>query len=585
MPNSGQQQKSSALARKTETKELFSPWIFYALVAAVVIGIFAIYSPTLNFQFILDDHHFVNDPRIQTSGHIWDYFTNYVWAQVSGGPSSFYRPLFAVWLRINSIFNGMSSWGWHLLSVAKHVLAAFFLALVVYKLLRDRVAALIAAALFALHPAQTESVAWITVPDPLMSSAVLGCLLLYLIYVERSDGRPLEKSQKKLRREARARSGIATVWWLIASAVCCLAALFTKETAIILPFVIFVVAFSFPRVTLPAKKTKDKEDPRESGLLARIVFAFRESWPFLAVTAIYLLFRLNALSGRLGGVTQHLGWKTQVLSWPGILWFYVKVLFWPVRSYAFADPTLVNTFSVRSVMLPLLGVVCVVAGLTGLFAWAWRKAGRVVDVATITAFDTKHIRQALLLGALLLVLPILLALNLNALDPGDFLHGRYTYLPLCGLMLLLATGWHLMDRGRGVLLIVAGTVAVAFSIFTVKQEGMWKDDLTVFTVAHQIAPNNAPIAQNLTRAHVQQALSLDEEGRCDEAVPIFNQAIRAYPQDWFAWAGLGECLFKLNDLPGSEKSLRRAAELSHEPQVRQEWQMVREKMGAPAPSQ
>lgn len=557
---------------------MLSPTLFYALVVGVVIAIFAIYLPALNFQFVLDDHHFVNDPRIQSSGHLWDYFTNYVWAQVSGGPASFYRPLFAVWLRINFIFNGMSSWGWHLLSIVKHAVAAALLAVLVYKLLHDRVAALIAGALFALHPAQTESVAWIAVPDPLMSSAVLGCLLCYLVYVERSNAAlqdSSEKSKKKSRREAQARSATATVWWFIASVACCLAALFTKETAIVLPVAIFVVAFAFPRGALPLKKV---DEPSVSGFVPRVAFAFRESWPYLAVTAIYLLLRLNALSGRFSGVTQHLSWKTQLLSWPGMLWFYVKVVFWPVRAHAFADPTLVNTFSVRSVMLPLLGVACAVGALTFLFVWAWKKAARDVDIAVD---ETKLIRQALLLGALLLVLPLLLALNLNALDPGDFLHGRYTYLPLCGLMLLLATGWRLINKGRMALLVTAGALAVVFSIFTVKQEGMWKDDLTVFTAAHQIAPNNAPITLDLTRAHVQMALSLDEEGRCDEAIPIFNRAIRHYPQDWFAWAGLGECLFKMNDLSGSEKSLRRASELSHEPRVREEWQMVRQKLGLP----
>jgi len=574
------QKLPAAPPRRTEAQGLLSPVAFYALVAGVAIAIFAIYWPALNFQFILDDHHFVNDPRIQTSGHLWDYFANYVWAQVSGGPASFYRPLFAVWLRLNFIFNGMSSWGWHLLSITKHVLAAALLAILVYKLLHNRLAALLAATLFALHPAQAESVAWIAVPDPLMSSAVLGCLLCYLTYVERSDAAlqgSLEKPKRKTRREGRAHSATTSVWWLIASVACCLAALFTKETAIVLPVVIFVIAFVFPRGTLPLKRA---DEPVAPGFMPRVAFAFRESWPYLAVAAVYLLFRLNALSGRLGSVTQHLSWKTQILSWPEMLWFYVKVVFWPVQSHAFADPALANTFSVSNVMLPLLRVVCVVVALTFLFAWAWKRAGR----DDIASDETKLIRLALALGALLLILPILLALNLNALDPGDFLHGRYTYLPLCGLMLLLATGWHLMNKGRIAVLVAVGALAVVFGVFTVKQEGMWKDDLTVFSVAHQIAPNNAPITLDLTRAHVQQALSLDEEGRCDQAVPIFNGAIRLYPHDWFAWAGLGECLFKMNDLDGSEKSLRRASELSNEPRVRQEWQMVRQRLGLPSPS-
>ena len=94
--------------------------------------------------------------------------------------------------------------------------------------------------------------------------------------------------------------------------------------------------------------------------------------------------------------------------------------------------------------------------------------------------------------------------------------------------------------------------------------------------------NNGPVAQSLVRAHVQVALDLDESGRCDQAVPMFEEAIRQYPQDWFGWAGLGECLFKLNDLPRAEQSLGRASELSHNPRVREQWQAVRGKMGLPS---
>jgi len=82
-------------------------------------------------------------------------------AQVPGGPLSFYRPLFVVWLRLNFILSEMSPWGWHLLSVVKHLSAAVLLGLLVWKLLRDRVAALVAGTLFAMHPAHTESVAWV----------------------------------------------------------------------------------------------------------------------------------------------------------------------------------------------------------------------------------------------------------------------------------------------------------------------------------------------------------------------------------------------------------------------------------------
>jgi tetratricopeptide (TPR) repeat protein len=168
---------------------------------------------------------------------------------------------------------------------------------------------------------------------------------------------------------------------------------------------------------------------------------------------------------------------------------------------------------------------------------------------------------------------------LNALNPGDFLHGRYTYLPLAGLMLLLATMWHFAERVRLPLLVVAGLLAIVFAALTVKQESIWKDDLTVFTVAHEIAPHNAPIALNLARAHVQAAIALGDAGRCDEAIPTFNEVTQEYPQDWFAWAGLGQCLIELNDLSKAEQSLHRAVELSHDPRITQEWQELRAQMG------
>ncbi len=184
VPSSVRSEKSSTVVPLAGTEELFSRRTVCIVAVAFIAAVFAIYSPALKFQFVLDDHRFVGDPRIQSPGHVWEYFTSYVWAQIPGGPLSFYRPAFVLWTRLNFILSGVSPWGWHLLSVVKHVSVAVLLGLLVWKLLRDRAAALIAGTLFVLHPAQTESVAWVTVPDPLMSAAVLGSLLLYLRYAE-----------------------------------------------------------------------------------------------------------------------------------------------------------------------------------------------------------------------------------------------------------------------------------------------------------------------------------------------------------------------------------------------------------------
>src|SRR5579871_839559 len=158
--------RSGLASRHFQEPESHSARVWFAFALGCVVVVFAVYSRSLDFQFVLDDHRFTADPRIQESGHLWDYFANFVWAQFTGGPPSFYRPVFLLWMRINFVLSALSPWGWHLLSIAKHVSVAALLGMLAFKLLGDPTSALLAATLFALHPAQTESVSWVTVPDP-----------------------------------------------------------------------------------------------------------------------------------------------------------------------------------------------------------------------------------------------------------------------------------------------------------------------------------------------------------------------------------------------------------------------------------
>jgi fumarate reductase subunit D len=407
-------------------------------------------------------------------------------------------------------------------------------------------------------------VAWVTVPDPLMAMALLGALLLYLRWIAVVPDS--QDQERKRRKRARARKAAQPqTSWLIASVAVGFAALLAKETAIVLPALIFAVALLVPQ-----------GENGDADIGVRMMAALRHTVPFLCVTVLYLVMRFHALGGKLGSRTQLLPWSTVLLSWPATLWFYVKVLLWPDHSRAFADPTLAERFSLRGVLMPGLGVGCAAAILALALFWAWRKARR-----DLPHQDAVNVEYALVIGTLLLVLPLLLTLNLNALNPGDFLHGRYTYLPSAGLMLLVATLWHLAGKMRVPLLLASGVLAVGFAVLSVSQEKQWKDDLTVFTVAHELAPHNAPVAKNLADAHLQAALQLADDGRCNEAMPVFEQVSQEYPQDWYAWAGLGDCLVQVNNLPRAEESLHKAAELSHDSRVVQQWQELRAHMGLP----
>jgi len=538
--------------------------------AAVV---FSVYRSSLGFQFILDDHRFTADPRIQNPGHIGDYFTNFVWAQFTGASPSFYRPMFLLWLRVNFLLSGSSPWGWHFLSFAKHLLVASLLGLLVWRFLRDPLASLLAVSLFALHPAHTESVSWVTVPDPLMTCGVLVALLCYFKYVEmRLNAVPVQT--KKSKRHPPRSSTQPSPFWLLASVAAYFAALLTKETAIVFPAMVFALAMRVASFADAVNGHAANQSRR-----ARLRLAVAHATPFLVVTAIYLLLRWNALQGRLGAVTQHLPWTTVVLSWPAIFWFYCRAMLWPIRSYSFADPILVDSVSVRGFLFPLLSTVLALGSLTLVLYWLRRKGSARIEPENVAKIDF-----SLLAGLLLLILPLTPALNLNALNPGDFLHGRYTYLPLAGLMLLAATAWHLAGKAKAVLLVIAVPLTALFGVGTFRQENQWKDDSTVFTIAHQLAPHNAPVARDLADTHVREALLLQEQGRCSEAIPVFREVAQDDPQDWYAYAGLGYCLAQMNDLVRAEDSLHHAVEISHDPNITEQWQELRAHMGLPVSS-
>jgi hypothetical protein len=560
------QQKRSAPARLIPATS--KAWAKRILWPALLLCLgFAIYIPSLKFDFILDDHRFTADPRIQESGHLPDYFSNYVWAQFTGGPPSFYRPVFVLWMRLSFMIAELSPLGWHLLSIAKHLLVGIVLWFLIYKLLGDRLAAFAAAALFVLHPSHTESVSWVTVPDPLLTLGLLLSLLFYLRYVDSSS--PTVTPSRKSRKPAERKTREGSPRWLIASALAYFVALLAKETAIVFPAVILALAL-IAEINLPTTSDGSRRNHNEARRREFLPVAV-----FAVVSLLYLLIRWSVLGGKLAPATQHLPWSTVMLSWPATLWFYVRAMIWPVKSYSFADPMLIDSFSVRGVLLPFLALLLCGGLLTAGWVWAWRTARGQLAEPEVT-----KVRFGLIAGGLLLVLPLLPTLNLNALNPGDYLHGRYVYLPLAGLSVLIAVGLHLANRLRWPVL-CAGLVAIAFVPMTWSQEKQWKDDETVFRTAHELAPSNRPVARNLADTRVRAALLIADEGRCSEAMPVFDEVNREFPDDWFTWAGRGICFVRANDLARAEDAFHRAADLSHDPRVVQQWQALREHMGLP----
>jgi protein O-mannosyl-transferase len=123
------------------------------------------YLPSLWGVFHFDDYNvIVHYPTV----HSWEA----LFERAGGGV----RPLLKATYTFNWIFGGFS-----LFNIAVHAANAALLFLVGDALFRDRRAALIAALLFALHPAATEAVTYISGrSSSLMAAFYLGALLSYL---------------------------------------------------------------------------------------------------------------------------------------------------------------------------------------------------------------------------------------------------------------------------------------------------------------------------------------------------------------------------------------------------------------------
>src|SRR3569832_1408610 len=149
---------------------------------------FIVYAGTLAFKFVYDDRLQVADNRRLTSwSYVPGYFAHHVWYLIDPHfAPNYYRPIFLLWLKVNYSFFGTSPAGWHLSSVALHVLATVQVYWLGRRLLKNQAASAIAALLFAVHPVHVESVAWVSgVTDPLMCVSLLASVLAFLRWQEK----------------------------------------------------------------------------------------------------------------------------------------------------------------------------------------------------------------------------------------------------------------------------------------------------------------------------------------------------------------------------------------------------------------
>jgi tetratricopeptide (TPR) repeat protein len=404
-----------------------------AVAGAVLLALVLLaYLPVLDHQFVWDDHEqVVTNSRLRSWSELPSLFGGDVLALTRAGNerSSYYRPLFLVHYLVNYQLFGSAPVAWHALALLHHWLASFLSWHFTRRLGLDPRAALAVAALFALHPAHGESVAWVAAAfnDPPAASLTFVALLGYLSWLR---GGPR--------------------WTLAGAAAAYLAALGFKESAIALLALVPLV-----HATLAPG---DSWRRRGSGLL-----------PFAGVTALYLAARAAALGALIGYGPADASFASLAATLPRLLVTYLRLLLWP---WHFAP-----TYPLRWV-----------EDWTAFAAW-----GSALLVFAVAAGAWRLSRGRPLLGFALAWIPLCLApaLHVRSFRPTYLVHQRYLYLAVFGLALaivLLAVRSRFSRRlraaGLGLLLALWGASLWAHHRY-------WRTDLDLWQRIAEVDPGNA----------------------------------------------------------------------------------------------
>jgi len=520
------------------------------LLAAAQVLAFAGYASSLGGDFVFDDK-----PLLLGQSCHWgveripDMFT----PGVHNGCSA--RPVRSATYALDHSLWGLDPFGYHLSNVLLHGLVVLALGILVWRLgCRPRVA-MLAAALFALHPVGTEAVAYVSGRRDLL--AALFSLLATTAYLSfrvkslptnsgpsRRDEAPrsqgasqvpvlndtglvAEHSERgwigdasdaeRIRREA-LKGGLPR---LVAALTLLLAGIFSHESAAALPAVWVLL-----ELCLAARKQPG------AGMLtsARSLLTPRLAIPLGGIMALVLgiaTWKVVAanISGRLelwgGSLPAHLA---NVLRMHAL---YLKQLLFPVELVADysadAFPISTSLFEGRALLAAVLVLGAVVLALA-----AWRRAPLAATAA---------------LGYFIMLLP-----SSQIVLHHELVAEHRLYLSMAGFCALVGAGLDRLNSAHGRLVWgLPGVLLVSYLGLTNSRNLDWRNEETLWSRTVAQVPTCARALTNLGALRGRQ-------GKLKEAQALLERAVAIRPAYCHANVNLGKVLIKRGGA-GAERGL------------------------------
>jgi tetratricopeptide (TPR) repeat protein len=448
-----------------------------ALIFAVVLAAVTIlaYRPAWHGGFLWDDDDYIINNELLTAPHGWQR----IWFSLDS-PSQYF-PLTYSTFRIEYALWGLNTAGYHWVNLLLHVGNALLVWVVLARLKVP--GSWLAAAIFALHPVQVESVAWITErKNVLMGFFFLLTLLGWIAFIDERARRP----------------------WIFY----CLALIFyvlalsAKATACTLPAALLLILWL-------------QKGPITMRRLMQIV-------PFVILgvgMGLLVVWWEHYHQGTNRAVFTFLSPIERILVASRAVWFYLSKIFWPSNLTFIYPRWNISSADLVAYIWLLLGVAA-----CAVIYFLRRYFGRSVEVVA-----------AFFVATLSPVLGFIMLFTFRY----TFVADHYQYLACIGPIALASAGIislsHNFAQYRAVFLSAAFLVVATLATLTWRQAAMYSDIETLWRTTLARNPK-------CWMAHTNIGLVLFQKGQIDDAIAHYRSALQIQPDWWDAEYNLGTAL-------------------------------------------
>jgi len=449
---------------------------YLAIILIVLVSI-VIYFTSLGNPFVFDDvHMIVENPFIKIPERFLSFFTTgevSLNQQVKG----MYRPLLMVTFSFNYYFGRLNPIGYHIINIMFHFLNGiliFFLIKVlseksIYKNQQNYYWPLLfAAMLFVVHPINSETVNYISARSSLMVTFFI--LFAVFLYVKKDN----YSSGKR-------------IFYYLGSLFSFIGALLSKESAIMLPFIIILYDIHFNNFN----KFKD--------FLKLII---KNYIPFFIIVLLYLGLRIKLFGGLINEnyiFTRPI--FTNILIQIKVIVYYLKLFIWPsdlcLDRFISSSKSLFQLDVFLSAFLLLFLIIFSIKAFKKerliSFSIFWFFIN-LVPISTIIPFNivmSEHRFYAPGIGLFFLITAVLRKLFFN-----EYLNHRKLFLITVIVIIILAI----------------------CSIITIRRNIVWQDALTLWQDTVRVSPKSF-------RAHNDLGIELLKRNELDKAIQEFKKAI------------------------------------------------------------